>query len=392
MRIALLAPLPPEQNGIADYAGHFKAALEACGVEVLTPLAGCDAEPESIYSRLQACDWSQIDLVHAEIGGGRLREFIGLEWLRRHYPKLILTATVHDPERLIWRPQHLPWFARWTQALPALFQQAAVVACDPLTLRSERQLAQGLNRLFTLTGLGAQGLSRRMQLSKGQVAVVPHGNLTIAPAPLPDLDVLRLLYFGFIYRGKGIETLLMALACVFEQEPALKPSVRLTLAGGTAAQMAFGGHDSYLDELKALIARLGLSANVDWQLNLPSSEIASTIQQHHVMVLPYRESKKLSILGEQRGTSGALSWAAACGRGAITSTARAFAEEVSQGNGITFNQGDTQALTQALLTLIRQPSLAASWGECASQIGRERQWPQIARQFHQHFQDLRQGA
>ncbi|WP_259642938.1 hypothetical protein, partial [Pseudomonas syringae] len=24
MRIALLAPLPPEQNGIADYAGHLR--------------------------------------------------------------------------------------------------------------------------------------------------------------------------------------------------------------------------------------------------------------------------------------------------------------------------------------------------------------------------------
>ncbi|EPN42251.1 glycosyl transferase, group 1 family protein PslF, partial [Pseudomonas syringae pv. actinidiae ICMP 18807] len=28
MRIALLAPLPPEQNGIADYAGHLRQALE----------------------------------------------------------------------------------------------------------------------------------------------------------------------------------------------------------------------------------------------------------------------------------------------------------------------------------------------------------------------------
>ena len=28
MRIALLAPLPPEKNGIADYANHFRTALE----------------------------------------------------------------------------------------------------------------------------------------------------------------------------------------------------------------------------------------------------------------------------------------------------------------------------------------------------------------------------
>ena len=31
MRIALLAPLPPEQTGIADYAAVLKASLESAG-------------------------------------------------------------------------------------------------------------------------------------------------------------------------------------------------------------------------------------------------------------------------------------------------------------------------------------------------------------------------
>ncbi len=39
----------------------------------------------------------------------------------------------------------------------------------------------------------------------GRVEVINHGNLEIATVPLPSLDTLRLLYFGFIYRGKGIE-------------------------------------------------------------------------------------------------------------------------------------------------------------------------------------------
>lgn len=41
MRIALLAPLPPEQTGIADYAAHLRSALRERGLEVLTPLEGC---------------------------------------------------------------------------------------------------------------------------------------------------------------------------------------------------------------------------------------------------------------------------------------------------------------------------------------------------------------
>ncbi|EPM71692.1 group 1 glycosyl transferase, partial [Pseudomonas syringae pv. actinidiae ICMP 18886] len=47
MRIALLAPLPPEQNGIADYAGHLRQALEGLGLQVSTPLQGIGNDPRA---------------------------------------------------------------------------------------------------------------------------------------------------------------------------------------------------------------------------------------------------------------------------------------------------------------------------------------------------------
>ena len=73
MHIALLAPLAPEQNGIADYAGHLKAALQSQGIEVSTPLAGIGNDPERALQRVASTDWRGIDLVHAELGGGRHR-------------------------------------------------------------------------------------------------------------------------------------------------------------------------------------------------------------------------------------------------------------------------------------------------------------------------------
>mgnify|MGYP007053666946 CR=1 FL=1 len=36
MHIALLAPMPPEQNGIADYAAHLRAALEGLGLKAVS--------------------------------------------------------------------------------------------------------------------------------------------------------------------------------------------------------------------------------------------------------------------------------------------------------------------------------------------------------------------
>lgn len=386
MRIALLAPLPPEQTGIADYAEHFRKALVQLGIEVITPLQSLNAAP--LEQHLARVDWSQIDLVHGELGGGRLREFAALNWLRQHQPKLPLTATVHDPERLVWRRAQLPWPLSWLSALPYPAPQAAAVLIDPLTLYEERRLAQHLTAAITLTRTGAECLAQRMKLASNKVHSIAHGNLEIAAQPLPPLKPFKLLYFGFIYRGKGIEDLLAALAQVLQRQPQLAGQVELTLAGGTAPDMAFDPAGNYLEELKTLAEQLSLTECLRWQLDLPAEQIAQTLAAHHVLVLPYRESKKLSILGQMRGTSGALSWANACGRGVISSNARAFAEEVGYGNGATFAQGQVEALAQELEQLLLTPEQAVCWAEQASEIGKQRSWPHTAQRFAQLFSQV----
>src|SRR5262249_26466946 len=114
----------------------------------------------------------------------------------------------------------------------------------------------------------------------------------------------------------------------------------------------------------------------------------SLIQDHHLLVLPYRESKKLAWLGRIRGTSGALSWAAACGRGVIASDARAFAEEVSFGNGAVYPQGRIEALVNELEHFAERPDLVRSTAEMASVVGRERAWPLVASRFRDLFQSV----
>jgi len=388
MKIVLLAPLPPEQNGIADYAANFASALEGEGIEVLRPFAGMPvtADPAEIRARLEALSWHGVELAHAELGGGRVREFIALELLRQLKPSMPLTATAHDPERLIWRAAKLPPALAWTQRLPQPMAKLASVLGDPATLAQERRLAHGLARIVALTDTGAQALCARMQLPHERVAVIAHGHPVIAPAPLPA-GALRLLYFGFIYPGKGIEDLIAAFALLRARD-ARAASLRLTLAGGTAPELTFGRDASYLDQLRKLIWRHGLEEIVDWQIDIDASEIPALVQAHHAMVLPYRESRKLRLLGRVRGTSGALAWAIACGRGAIASSARAFAEEVGHGNGVVFREGDVAALAAAITRLLDEPFLAADWAAHAQRLSRQRTWPVIARRFHELFETL----
>ncbi|MFS1291853.1 glycosyltransferase [Pseudomonas piscis] len=392
MHIAVLAPMPPEQNGIADYAAHLRTALQERGIRISTPLQGLGNDPQRATERVAQVDWQDIDLVHAELGGGRLAEFHALRALRQRFPSLPLSATVHDPERLVWRRAALPWPLSLAARLPSPMPQLATVLADPICLHEEKQLARSLNRLITLTRAGGECLRQRMGLRAEQMVVIPHGNLAIPARPLPPLTPLRLLYFGFIYRGKGIEDLLDALAMVFTQQPDLRQRLRLTLAGGSEPEMAFGTAGSYLDQLRQHIQRLNLQDSIDWQLDLPAGDIPRVIQDHHVMVLPYRESSKLKLLGQLRGTSGALSWAVACGRGAITSDARSFAEEVAQDNGVIFPQGNVAALAAEISHLCASPELVERWAEHAAMIGAHRVWSQTAERFARVFADACAGA
>lgn len=396
MRIALLTTSPSNTNGIAGYAQHFAGSLKQHGVEVSLPLAGhsltsCRAADQWVGSQ----DWRGVDVVHAEIGGGRVCEFLALEALGRlarpHRPR-ILSATAHDPERLIWRPPHRAW--QWfeqSKALPRPLLQSLALLVDPLTLRAERRLAATLDGIVTLTETGASCLSQRLRVPRERIAVINHGTPQIAAATLPPLKPLRLLYFGFIYRGKGIEDLLDAVARVRARLPGLRGALRLTLAGGTAPEIAFGRSGNYLDELKAQVRSLGLDDVVDWQLDVPEEDIASVVQQHHVVVLPYRESRKLALLGQMRGTSGALAWSVACGRGVITSNARSFAEEISAGNGLAYLQGDVSGLASCIGKLIRNPALIQQWAAAAAQLANQRAWPRTAERFVQCFDGWRKA-
>lgn len=378
MRIALLSPLPPEQTGIADYAAVFKLHLQDAGVEVVCPLQGVK------FTHLQAAladiNWAEFDVVHAELGGGRTLEFAALQWLSQLPVRPRLTATIHDPERLVWRLSALPKPLSWLSILPAATKFATVLA-DPWTLKAERQLASQLDALVTLTHTGARCLKDKMRLAEEKIHVIAHGNSHVEDAALPPLQPLSLLYFGFIYKGKGIEDLLDALALVFESNPQLKNTLKLTLAGGTAPDITFNSKYNYCQQLVAKVNELNLNDAVSWQLNLPADGIENLVCSHHVVVLPYQESRKLALLGQMRGTSGVLSWANACARGVISSDARSFAEEVSFGNGVIYEQENIKQLADCITHVALKPETVSDWHRAAKKLGAERRWPNIVQSF-----------
>lgn len=386
MRIAHLGPVPPEASGIADYAEALAAALRERGLEVAAHLprdfAGADARGIRGAARQLAA--APVDLYHFELGGGRVRHFLLLRELLRLGQGRPITATVHDPERLAWRGWGLGRFER----LPRALQQGLVLLTEPLSRRRERTAAGALHRLVVLTPTGAAGLRRWARLPAARVSVIPHGVAAVPYAPPPALPPLRVLCFGFLHPGKGIEDLLDALVWLRRQAPAALDRLQLTIAGGSRPAMLLNIRGDYPTRLRASIAGLGLGDKVQVLTDIPAAALADLVAAHHLLTLPYRDSRKLALLGRQLGASGALGWAVACGRGALVSDARALAGEVGHGNGAAVPQRDPAALGAALAELAEAPQRALAWAEASVRLARERTWAQVAARFERMFTEV----
>lgn len=383
MRIALFAPDPTEQNGVAAYACAFEAALTSAGIDVVRPFLDADFNSAGAIDYLQR---HAVDIVHFEMGGGRTREFLLAEYLVKNGMGAKITMTVHDPERLVWR---LDYLRGVTRVHPAL-QRAMALLSSPLTLWRERRVAANIGRLITLTCTGAEVLRHRLRVAPSMVGAIPHGSWQVPYRPV-SITPVRLLCFGYIYRGKGLEDLLRACAALLEQSPQYRAQFQLTLAGGTNPELSITSGGSYIDELKALARELKIDAHIHFVTDLDDAAIAELIQAHSALILPYQQSRKLQLLGKLKGASGVLARAIGCGRGVITSTARALPEELGRGIGLIYPAGEIDALKRAIESVLCEPTQMQQWSERARVLAEERSWANTASRFKLVYESIVEG-
>ena len=378
-------PGRPKHPEIANYAIQFAEALKGRGAHVVTPLGDLHgartlADIDEAARRIPV---GEVDLVHFELGGGRVRQFLVAEALFRQCPGLVVTATVHDPERLAWRAWGLARFDR----LPRAAQQGLTVLTDAYSLARERRAAARFRRLFVLTATGASALAHRMRIAPDRLCVVPHGGRPIPFHPPPANGPVRLVFFGFLHPGKGIEDLIDAVAMLRHSQPQMSDRLRLTIAGGAHPTMLVARRDDYVEMLRGRIVKRALGDCVSIETDIPEPEIPALIKRHHAMVLPYRTSRKLSLIGRNIGSSGALSWAIACGRGALVSNSRALAEDVAAGNGAVYRQGDVAELAGWFARLAADPSITRRWAEVSAGLAVGRSWAATADRFLGAFRE-----
>jgi glycosyltransferase involved in cell wall biosynthesis len=369
VRILHLAPQAGDQSGIASYAVRFRRAVEQQGLEI----AALDV-PNSIgdvrcYIAAALRAAPRADVVHAELGGGSLRELYAAAAVghRRLAPVVL---TLHDPPRLAWRPFHTA-AVRERAALRAL----AALAGGAPARAAERVVARRAAAILTLSGLGAQRIAAAIG-GPALVEQLPYPCEPAAPAPGPaaaDRDPatdpgLVVGFHGYWYRGKGIETLLEAIAAIEAMRADAAP-VRLRLWGAPPADGGERAGARYRAEILAAVQRLGIADLVEVLGRIPQEDVAARLRACDVVAVPYEDRWTVAGLAS---ISSVVYDALAAGTPVVATDVRAIGETVRDGvDGLLVAPGDASSLAAALCRLRDDPALRRRLRDGAATLATE---------------------
>ena len=186
-------------------------------------------------------------------------------------------------------------------------------------------------------------------------------------------NVFLLGYFGFLNESKGADTLLESLS-------QLDQRYHLVFIGGQT-----GASDTtnakFLEQIRGLIAELGVSERVHWTGFLSDVRVSAFLHAADLMVMPYRDGVSL-----RRGTLMAV---LAHGRPLITTAPSEPTPELDHGNNIWLIPArDSEALTAVVQTLANDPLLRNRIGQRAQQIAALFEWDTIAAQTIAFFESI----
>ncbi|VXD11291.1 Glycosyl transferase, group 1 [Planktothrix serta PCC 8927] len=158
----------------------------------------------------------------------------------------------------------------------------------------------------------------------------------------PHPEKLKFVFLGKINKRKGIYDLLRAFANL---KPDYRNKVELVLAGS-----------GEVEEAQNLVTQLGIQEQISFPGWLDQQQRDKLLGESDVMLLPsYNEGLPMAILE-------AMSW----GLPVITTPVGGIPEVIEQGKtGLLINPGDIEQLTEAMQSLIENPSLRLSLGLAA---------------------------
>lgn len=285
MKVLVVSVYPPDPAPEANHALHISEQLGMRGhsVHVLCAKGGVASQVPGVVVHSIARDWSWSDLPRII---SHLREWrpdvvllIYIGWVFNHHPMITFLPTICKA----MRPQ-IPCVTQFEIVDTGLPRRSIMTRM----IRKAATLWAGRKELDWLFGSLLRDSTRTIVLSSPHRdrLVQHHADVREKTSIIPPPPLIRLsrdspeeartsirqligaadddfvfIYWGYIYPGKGVETLLRAFSLVSKQDP----SVRLVLVGGKLEITDRPQHcGDYFEMVRQLPEELGIAEKVMW--------------------------------------------------------------------------------------------------------------------------------
>jgi polysaccharide biosynthesis protein PslF len=362
MRFGFLSSYPPTLCGLATFTAALAGALEeslGCSFCVVRALdaperldlpdvagevwAGDSLSRRRAADSLNACDVTVIQHEYGIYGGLDGEEV--LDVMRRlRVPKIVVLHTVLT--------QPTP---HQKKVLEAVMAEADV--------------------MVTMSNAARDRLLAGYRTDPRRVVVIPHGaapapSAAAAPAAGAPTDGPRILTWGLIGPGKGIEWAVEAMASLRD----LDPQPHYLVAGQTHPKVVAREGERYREGLRRRAGELGIDGMIRFdQAYRPTSEIPALIASADIVLLPYDSTEQV--------TSGVLIEAVAAGRPVVSTRFPHAVELLAGGVGVTVPHRDPDAIAAALRRLLTDPAEADRMHTQAVRSAASLHWPAVAGRY-----------
>lgn len=223
-----------------------------------------------------------------------------------------------------------------------------------------------------MTQTGKQRLVSHYAVDPAKVQVIPHGAVDNRVA-LPEHGSNtppRILTWGLLGEGKGIEWAIEAMALLRD----VRPRPRYSVVGQTHPRVLENEGERYRDGLVRRAQRLGVSDAVRFDARyLPDEALRRVVRQADVVLLPYDSPEQV--------TSGVLIEAVAAGKPIVSTAFPHAVELLSSGAGLLMPRRDPAAMAGALRRLLTEPGLSESMAAEARRLAPALLWPTVASHY-----------
>jgi glycosyltransferase involved in cell wall biosynthesis len=231
-------------------------------------------------------------------------------------------------------------------------------------------LVRKASALMVMSQLGRDLLINRYGADRRRVHVIEHG-APDRPLRLSRCSgagaAARLMTFGLLGPGKGLESAIAALPAIVAKHPA---TVYRIVGMAHPNQLRDHGEE-YRESLIALAEQLGVSDHIEWDNRFVSTEdLLQQLEACDIYLTPY--------LNLQQSTSGTLSFAVALGRAVISTPYIHARELLSETGGTLVEPGDAAAIARAVNHLLDSPDELEAVQLKAYRRGRKTTWSHFA--------------